>query len=251
MGPSLHFSCAQWSIRLLSMWGHCVSTVIISSRAPAVPLFTCAAREGVHCHKTVGAPDHGAWWGSFLIGFHLPEYRRSIFLTHSTRGPKTQPYVSKLCICSWDSSQFTNQIYIGTLHAGVAPTVLGQSGRRLSYSGGGGERKGRCTWGWAWCWHSCTKCGSPRGAFYKYDCWLWFSPPPSNATPAVFNAGAQCWAAKWSHASISTPTYLCDTRKIRNASIHSVKAIMTQKGKGLAHLCLTLISRQSRVICAD
>ncbi|CAN6326424.1 unnamed protein product [Urochloa humidicola] len=30
--------------------------------------------------------------------------------------------------------------------------------------------------------------------FYKYDCWLWF-PPPANATPAVFNAGTQCWAA--------------------------------------------------------
>ncbi|OEL16540.1 hypothetical protein BAE44_0022441 [Dichanthelium oligosanthes] len=30
--------------------------------------------------------------------------------------------------------------------------------------------------------------------FYKYDCWIWF-PPPANATPAVFDAGAQCWAA--------------------------------------------------------
>ncbi|CAL4896082.1 unnamed protein product [Urochloa decumbens] len=29
--------------------------------------------------------------------------------------------------------------------------------------------------------------------FYKYDCWLWF-PPPANDTPAVFNAGTQCWA---------------------------------------------------------
>ncbi|KAL6864675.1 hypothetical protein ACP4OV_015826 [Aristida adscensionis] len=30
--------------------------------------------------------------------------------------------------------------------------------------------------------------------FYKYDCWLWFTPP-ANATPAVFSAGTQCWPA--------------------------------------------------------
>ncbi|KAM3300568.1 hypothetical protein ACQJBY_041542 [Aegilops geniculata] len=30
--------------------------------------------------------------------------------------------------------------------------------------------------------------------FYRYDCWLWFSPPSEDAAPVVFQAhGAQCW----------------------------------------------------------
>lgn len=27
---------------------------------------------------------------------------------------------------------------------------------------------------------------------YRYDCSLWFQPPPSVAEPAVFDAGTQC-----------------------------------------------------------
>uniref|UniRef100_A0A0E0L0V4 Uncharacterized protein n=1 Tax=Oryza punctata TaxID=4537 RepID=A0A0E0L0V4_ORYPU len=32
--------------------------------------------------------------------------------------------------------------------------------------------------------------------FYNYDCWLWFPPPANATTPAVFDAGTQCWAVK-------------------------------------------------------
>jgi hypothetical protein len=31
---------------------------------------------------------------------------------------------------------------------------------------------------------------------YRYDCWMWFQPPPSNVVPAVFDAGTQCLAVK-------------------------------------------------------
>ena len=34
------------------------------------------------------------------------------------------------------------------------------------------------------------------GHFYRYDCPMWFKPPPSDAAPAVFDARTQCLPVK-------------------------------------------------------